>query len=85
MYHVIFLLRQRRQIVSESGNLAAVGIIRDNKTLDTIINLFIILVTLRRRNSVEVGISGFTDSYSLKVSFNVNVMNEVLSDQILIR
>ena len=73
MYHVIFLLRQRRQIVSESGNLAAVGIIRDNKTLDTIIKLFIILVTLRRRNSVEVGISG------------VNVMNEVLSDQILIR
>ena len=34
---------------------------------------------------MEVGISGFTDSYSLKVSFNVNVMNEVLSDQILIR
>ena len=63
----------------------ALGAERGNKTLDTIINLFIILVTLRWRNSMEVGISGFTDSYSLKASFNVNVMNEVLSDQILIR
>ena len=67
MYHVIFLLRQRRQIVSESGNLAAVGIIRDNKTLDTIIMLCIILVTLRQRKSVDIWVFGFTDSYLLKV------------------
>ena len=81
MYHVIFLLRQRRQIVSESGNLAAVGIIRDNKTLDTIITLRIILVTLKRRKSVDKWVFGFTDSIPLKVvSFNVNVMNEVLPD-----
>ena len=81
MYHVIFLLRQRRQIVSESGNLAAVGIIRDNKTLNTIITLCIILVTLRQRKSVDIWVFGFTDSIPLKVvSFNVNVMNEVLPD-----
>ena len=80
MYHVIFLLRQRRQIVSESGNLAAVGIIRGNKTLDTIIMLCIILVTLRQKKSVDIWVFGFTDSYPLKVSFNVNVMNEVLPD-----
>ena len=67
MYHVIFLLRQRRQIVSESGNLAAVGIIRGNKTLDTIIMLCIILVTLRQRKSVDIWVFGFTDSYPLKV------------------
>ena len=67
MYHVILLLRQRRQIVSESGNLAAVGIIRDNKTLDTIITLCIILVTLRQRKSVDIWVFGFTDSYLLKV------------------
>ena len=67
MYHVILLLRQRRQIVSESGNLAAVGIIRDNKTLDTIIMLCFILVTLRQRKSVDIWVFGFTDSYPLKV------------------
>ena len=67
MYHVILLLRQRRQIVSESGNLAAVGIIRDNKTLDTIITLCIILVTLRQKKSVDIWVFGFTDSYPLKV------------------
>ena len=67
MYHVIFLRRQRRQIVSESGNLAAVGIIRDNKTLDTIIMLCIILVTLRQKKSVDIWVFGFTDSYPLKV------------------
>ena len=67
MYHVIFLLRQRRQIVSESGNLAAVGIIRDNKTLNTIITLCIILVTLRQKKSVDIWVFGFTDSYLLKV------------------
>ena len=68
MYHVIFLLRQRRQIVSESGNLAAVGIIRDNKTLDTIIMLCFILVTLRQRKSVDIWVVfGFIDSYLLKV------------------
>ena len=67
MYHVIFLLRQRRQIVSESGNLAAVDIIRDNKTLNTIITLCIILVTLRQKKSVDIWVFGFTDSYLLKV------------------
>ena len=67
MYHVILLLRQRRQIVSESGNLAAVGIIRDNKTLNTIITLCIILVTLRQKKSVDIWVFGFTDSYLLKV------------------
>ena len=67
MYHVIFLLRQRRQIVSESGNLAAVGIIRDNKTLNTIITLCIILVTLRQKKSVDIWLFGLTDSYPLKV------------------
>ena len=67
MYHVILLLRQRRQIVSESGNLAAVDIIRDNKTLNTIITLCIILVTLRQRKSVDIWVFGFTDSYPLKV------------------
>ena len=67
MYHVILLLRQRRQIVSESGNLAAVGIIRDNKTLNTIITLCIILVTLRQKKSVDIWVFGFTDSYPLKV------------------
>ena len=67
MYHVIFLLRQRRQIVSESGNLAAVGIIRGNKTLNTIITLCIILVTLRQKKSVDIWVFGFTDSYPLKV------------------
>ena len=71
MYHVIFLLRQRRQIVSESGNLAAVGIIRDNKTLDTIITLCIILVTLRQRKSVDIWVLGFTDSYLLKVYLSI--------------
>ena len=67
MYHVILLLRQRRQIVSESGNLAAVDIIRDNKTLNTIITLCIILVTLRQKKSVDIWVFGFTDSYPLKV------------------
>ena len=58
--------------------MAAVGIIRDNKTLNTIITLCIILVTLRQKKSVDIWVFGFTDSIPLKVSFNVNVMNEVL-------
>ena len=47
--------------------MAAVGIIRDNKTLDTIIMLCIILVTLRQKKSVDIWVFGFTDSYLLKV------------------